>query len=195
MSPEDHYRDYAKELSGNWKKFESFGWHNEPENPEDWCIVYTSNRDSGILEESNAVQFEEVLSKFPENQCRSESHNHWAVGHVDGWAIKVYNSKGEFTGAFKAYCDLALALESYPVLNEEDYSRREYEATLENIESNRAYFLKDDAPEDWPAKVFSWLWTNNQRELDSRDDQGGDPSEKAVEKALKALGFWDEQDS
>ena len=34
-----------------------------------------------------------------------ESHNHWAVGHVDGFCIRVYRD-GEITEAFKTYHDL-----------------------------------------------------------------------------------------
>ena len=53
--------------------------------------------------------------------------------HIDGFSIRVYDSKGEITPAFRAYHELAERLADYPILDEEDYSRREYEETLRNI--------------------------------------------------------------
>ena len=53
-----------------------------------------------------------------------ESHCHWAVGHVDGFSIRVYRD-GEITDAFKAYHELMEQLAGYPILDEEDYSAAE----------------------------------------------------------------------
>jgi len=39
--------------AGNWAEFDSFAWFECPENPGDYCIVYTSNRDSDILDRAN----------------------------------------------------------------------------------------------------------------------------------------------
>jgi hypothetical protein len=39
----------AKEAAGNWQRFESFVWFRDEEvdDPDNWAIVYTHNRDSG----------------------------------------------------------------------------------------------------------------------------------------------------
>jgi hypothetical protein len=81
-------------------------------------------------------------------------------------------------------------VQNYPVLEEEDYSNREYEATLENI-GDAAWRLKGDydLPDGWESQVFSWLWDHEQRELENRDDQGGYPGEDALRRAFDALGF------
>lgn len=46
----DSLLDAAHEAAGNWQKFESFAWHRSYDDsipdPENWCIVYTNNRDS-----------------------------------------------------------------------------------------------------------------------------------------------------
>lgn len=55
---------------------------------------------------------------------------------------------------------LAAALEDYPLLDEEDHSRREYEADIEGIKDQARNLIREGAPEDWPAQVF--------RKLDSR---------------------------
>ena len=114
---------------------------------------------------------------------------HWAVGWIDGYAIRVFRD-GQITDAFKAYHELSAQLADYPILDEEDYSNREYEATLENI-ADAAWRLKGDydLPDGWESQVFSWLWDHEQRELENRDDQGGYPSEEALQRAFEALGF------
>src|SRR6516162_9356210 len=129
--------DAAALTAGNWKRFECFCWDRERDVPDsdNWAIFYTHNRDSGLLDQSNAEQIANALEPFTDTDDPDvvmESHSHWAVGHVDGFSIRVYRD-GEITDAFKAYHELCERLADYPILNEEDYSRREYEATLENI--------------------------------------------------------------
>jgi hypothetical protein len=117
----------------------------------------------------------------------SERHDHWAVGWVDGYALRVYRD-GAITDAFRKYCELRSALADYPVLDEEDYSRRELEATFRNIENVAGRFVKDNAPEDWVAKVYDVLPDS---EKENRDDQGGYPSREALKAALSELDLLD----
>jgi len=184
----------AVQLAGNHRKFESFGWHDAPEDDQDWALVYTHNRDSGLLDQSNADAIDAEMKEFGEDAI-PQHHGHWAVGWVDGWAIRVRGGegrkKGELTPAFHRWCELQASLEDYPLLDEEDHSRREYEATLENIGTEGREFVMEPAPEDWDKQVFSWLWDNEQDEVSSVDDRGGCPSEEAVKKALAALGLID----
>ena len=76
------------------------------------------------------------------------------------------------------------------MLDESDYSEREYEATLENI-ADAAWRLKHeyDLPDGWESAVFSWCWEHNQRAVENRDDQGGWPSENDLKEAFEALGY------
>jgi hypothetical protein len=152
----------AEEAMGNWRRFESFCWDRayELEDADSWCIVYGANRDSGLLDQSNAEATDKALESFMDGDnpdVLSEHHGHWGCGWVDGWAIRVRDSQGALTPAFRAYCELQEALEDYPVLDEEDYSRREYEATIENL-SDAARGLDYELPEGWESEVFSWLW-------------------------------------
>lgn len=184
----------AKALANNHSTFESFGWHDSPADCHRWAIVYTNNRDSGILDESNAAQISAAMEPFiNRGTVRAEHHDHWACGWIDGFAIKVYAGKtGEkITKAFRTYCELRAQLEDYPVLDEEDFSRREYESAIESITQVGGRFRADDAPEDWAEQVFSWLWENNQGELENRDGTGAYPSDDAVKTALNSLGMLD----
>jgi hypothetical protein len=177
-----NYEEAAKAMAGNWRKFECFCWlgRNEVDEPEKWCIVYTSNRDSQLMGQSNAAAIAKVMDKFSDKFVRSERHNHWAVGYVDGYSIRVYTRHDKVSAAFKAWCDIGAALENYCVLDEDDYSDREYKASIENIMSE-GHIERDEA-----QAVYSWLG-NNGHNLESHDDQGAYPKEEEIEEALMSI--------
>ncbi len=184
----------AKQAAGNWRKFESFVWWRARDisDATDFAILYTKNRDSGLLDLSNAAAIAKALEPFTEGDdpdVIEESHSHWAVGHIEGFAIRVFRD-GQITEAFKAYHELAERMDNYPVLDESDYSEREYEATLENIADAARSLRHDyDLPEGWESAVFSWFWDNNQSAVENRDDWGGWPSEDDLKEAFEALGY------
>ena len=191
--------DAAREAAGNWQRFESFCWFRENEiaDSDNWAILYTHNRDSGLLDQSNADQITEAMEPYTDGDDPDvvfESHDHWAVGHVDGFSIRVYRD-GQITDAFKTYHDLTERLADYPVLDEEDYSRREYEATLANF-ADAAWRLKRayDLPDGWESAVFSWFWEHNQGAVENRDDNGGYPEEDDLRAAFDALDYEKTED-
>jgi hypothetical protein len=190
----------AKEAAGNWRHFHCFVWFRDRElnDADQWAIIYTHHRDSGLLDQSNAAVIEKAMKPFSEGDDPNvvfESHNHWAVGHVDGFSVRVFKN-GEITKAFEKYHDLARQLDDYPILDESDYSDREFEATSENIE-DAAWKLKHDfdLPEGWESEVYSWLSDNRCGEIENVDDLGGYPSEEALKAAFDALGFEPQKDS
>ena len=81
-------------------------------------------------------------------------------------------------------------MDDYPILDESDYSNREYEATLSNL-TDAVWRLKNefDLPEGWECEVYSWLSDHDSSQVENRDDQGGYPSEEALKAAFEALGF------
>lgn len=185
----------AKRAVGNWRRFDSFAWlyASDLEDADDRAIIYTHHRDSGLLAQSNAAQIEKALEPFTEGddpEVIPEHHSHWAVGWIDGVSIRVFDGNGQVTEAFKAYHALAEQMADYPLLDESDFSNREYEATLENI-GNAAWRLKRqfDLPESWEGDVYSWLSEHNCTAIESTDDQGGWPDEDELEAAFLALGY------
>ena len=78
-------------------------------------------------------------------------------------------------------------MDDYPILDEADYSEREYEATLENYR-NEMWAFKD-LPEGWESEVYSWFSDNRQRAVENRDDQGGYPQEDDLRAAFNALDY------
>ena len=96
-------------VAGNWKRFTSFIWLRKCDlnDPDNWAIIYTHNRDSRL--QSNANQIAQAMEPFTDGDDPDvvfESHNHWAVGHVDGFSIRVFRD-GQITDAFKTYHGLA----------------------------------------------------------------------------------------
>ena len=100
---------------------------NEIDDAGNWAVIYTQNRDSGLLDQSNAAVIEKALQPFSDGDDPDvvfESHSHWAVGHVDGFSIRVFKDR-EITEAFAKYHELAERIADYPILDESDYSERE----------------------------------------------------------------------
>ena len=168
----------ASLLAGNWRQFDSFAWHRsyDLDDADRWCVWYTSSRDAGLLERSNESAINERLRLFSEGDdpdLMFERHSHWAVGHLDGFSIRVYRQDGSITPAFEEFCRIKERLDDYPVLDESDYSEREFEATLDNYRGEM-WRLKDTLPAGWEAEVYSWFGDNGRdRFIENRDDQGG----------------------
>jgi hypothetical protein len=129
------------------------------------------------------------FSKSENPEVVFESHAHWAVGHVDGFSLRVYRD-GEITGAFRTYHGLLERLADHPVLDESDYAERELEATLENI-LGAAWRLKSGfkLPDGWEAEVYSWLSAHRPGSVANRDDRGGYPAEEDLHEAFASLGY------
>jgi hypothetical protein len=183
----------AVALTGNFRRFTNFAYFGDKD--ASWAIVYTHNRDSGLLDQSNAAAIAKALARFPDDVVEI-CHSHWAVGYVDGFELRVYATGGAITPAFATYCELQARLDDYPVLDEDDYSEREREALYENVcqglRMSPFYFSADEA--DAAAEgVIRWLWNHDPGAIDNRDDQGGYPNDDELAKALEALGYsWED---
>ncbi|QDU25814.1 hypothetical protein ETAA8_08860 [Anatilimnocola aggregata] len=187
-------KDAARQAAGNWQDFNCFVWFRRSElaKPKDWAVIYTHNRDSGLLDQSNASVIRAALKPFTEGDDPDvvvESHSHWAVGHVSGFSVRVFR-RGQITKAFRTYHELAESMEDYPILDETDYSNRESEATFENLE-HAAWRLKRefDLPENWQDETYSWLSDSRPNSLENTDDQGGWPDDDDLTAAFEALGY------
>lgn len=184
----------AKELAGNWRRFQSFAWHKsyDLDDPDAWAIIYTSNRDSGLLGQSNEKAINEMLDKYTEGDDPDlvfERHSHWAVGHVDGFSVRVYRPDGTITDAFREVCGIHERLEDYPVMDESEYSERELEATLENYRSEIGHY-RSDLPDGWESVVYRYFSDNGDyKYVENRDDQGGWAPREVLVEALIEMGL------
>lgn len=186
--------DFAKELAGNWRKFDSFSWDrlSEIPDPENWAIVYTHNRDSGLIEQSNAKAITNIMALYTEDANPDivfETHNHWACGWVEGFSIRVYKN-GEITSAIKQYYEICQRLDDYPILDETDHSKMVYEATIENIKyAIHPHLDIHKLPDDWAEDIYDWLSIHAEMEIEDVDDMGGYPSEESLLNVCEALNY------
>ncbi len=182
----------AKQAAGNWRKFPSFAWTRGYDLPDadQWAIWYTRSRDAGLLEESNHEEISKRLAPFLEGDdpdLVGEHHSHWAVGWLDGFSIRVYAMDGSITPAFGEFCRIKEALESYPILNESDYSEREYQATLENY-AQEMWCMRDELPQGWESEVYSWFSDHGHDGfIENTDGMGGYAPRQAIMEALQDL--------
>ena len=148
---------------------------------ETWAFTFSKHRDSTIIDESNWDAIRELLiEKFPDDTEIVHS-SHWAVGWIDQPAVRMLDDAGRITPAGAEAIRILEQMKDYPLLDEDDYSQREFDKSIENIKW--AHGL--NAPE--AKAVYGWLSHNNQSEVESVDDGGAYPSEAAVAEALKAL--------
>jgi hypothetical protein len=110
------------------------------------------------------------------DSCQIVEESHWAVGWVR-W-IAIHKSD---TGALAEAELIDEEMSNYPVLDEEDSSLREYEATIENILDSLTMlgFGKD---ENLAKDICNWLSRNDDYALENTDDTGAwVPDEKILE--------------
>lgn len=198
---EDELLEFADELAGNHEHFNCFVWFRDSEieeagdDPSNWGLIYTSNRDSRITERSNAAVIRRRMAWFANGDDPDvvfEDHSHWACGSVYGFSIRVF-AHGKVTRAVRRYFRMKKAMENYPILDEHHNSELELEETYDNIK-DAMWKVKNEfvMPEDesvWQSEIYEWLNNNEQGELENTDDQGGYPSEESLRRACEALGY------
>jgi hypothetical protein len=191
-------RKAARLFAGNWRKQENFVWsgRHDFDFPELYGHYTLSNRDSGLLEQSNHDAIVRTMREshaFREDETwRVELFNHWAVGYVHALVVQSIDENGEVTNEFETLHDMIMQLQEYPVLNEDDYMQREFLATCANIrDSLRMSLWFDVVPEGegLVPDLYQWFAEHDQSAIESRDDHGGYPSDEQLENALTALGY------
>jgi hypothetical protein len=58
----------SRQLAGNWRDFDCFAWRRgyDLDDADQWAILYTSGRDSGLLAQSNHAEIIKLLAPFTE---------------------------------------------------------------------------------------------------------------------------------
>lgn len=187
----------AEEAAGNFLEFKNYLRYTpfiEKDEEEDWTVHYTP--DDTLMNQSNSAIIEAELKPFEKSgDVEFGSDSHFVVGKINNVWVRVYR-KNKITKAFKVLAEMLARLANYPLLDEGDYSDRETEATVKNVEEVISSLANSDnvqvikSIEDAAGYVSGWLWDNGfENELENRDDTGGYPSDEAVSTALEALGY------
>ena len=94
---------------------------------QEWYVLPVGrNRDSGILSESNFEAATKILGGERDNIMEIHRFGHWGPGWFE---IIIVNPKAGKT--MKKAMGIEYSLADYPVLDESDYSRREWEEMQE----------------------------------------------------------------
>jgi hypothetical protein len=201
------------------KEPDSFAMHND--DPK-WFTTWSlgpvfKTRDSDNIQEANAIALIKHLESDPSlnNDWDIIGCSHWAVGHVDHLAFKVIERVGKATpkstelayhyplSSRPGYRLTRIArvlkqwfdnLAEYPVADDEELSRIEFEASLEAIQSQsppRGRELLDKLPEDWANQVYDVMGRDGSI---STEGQGAWADEERLEQTLDSLGFLQPKD-
>lgn len=166
------------------------GWR-KPKAIERMCSIVDLPMVDGETVAAFAERLGRTLAVDYDRDYQTHQFNHWGPG----WFEIIVVRPG--SAAHREAQAIAAALSDYPVLDESDFSEREHEASLENVEQvirDVSRSLDGDESDDWDtealaSEVFGWLWDNEQGECECHDGGGAYPSEESVERALTALGY------
>jgi hypothetical protein len=177
-----------------------FGYSGDLPIGETWAIgPVIRSRDSNIREQSNADVLERELKRIREfdDEWQIVSANHWAVGWVDHLAFHAVDDEGNPTRIFQWLTHWFGALEDYPIADDDDFSRREYEEKLSQIK-DEAFRIEDGepiGPHGFEHLVYSWLENNRdeisqqtRRFLEDPENYGVDKDD--IKKALIDLDLF-----
>lgn len=117
----------------------------------DFYVFLGRSRDSSILEDSNFCAALDLLGGESEDIV-IERAGHWACGWVEHIAINPDNSD-----KVRIAEEILERLEDYPVLDEEDFSEREFEEYAEEFEAWYSMELREfqDENDDIPENIIA----------------------------------------
>jgi hypothetical protein len=182
------FQELAEKAVKESAELTDFAYTGDVDLGKTWAMTFSKSRDSNLMEVSNYESIKKDLEKRFPKDVSDERFSHWAVGWIDHLLVRMLDKRGKITKAGVAALEWRERLEDYPAADESDLSDREYEATIENIKSEGG--LDEQTAKD----VFSWLWDNDQMALEDVDGQGGYPSRKQIDSALKALGVLESEE-
>jgi hypothetical protein len=126
MEANEHLTDLQRYRDFRPTGFDSPGLHADSLEIGDWYVApVMQTRDSDPLAESNFAQCLEALGGESDS-VQVHRFGHWGPGWFE---ILVVDPKD--ATACQALAEISCSLSDYPILDEEDYSAREYERASE----------------------------------------------------------------
>lgn len=162
------------------------GWFDDRYFTTHGCVWGWADRDSDPLEESNfyaalaalngAVAHDESgASEARGDDVLDMSAGHWAVGSVRHIFVRVYVDETEtaYTPAFLEAVRLADAVREYPVLDESDFSEREWAAFEKSVADTIDWVARRYRDDTLAESVaFAFLVTDEERHREAIYDAG-----------------------
>ena len=155
----------------------------------DYYVAIGRHRDSSLLDNSNFETFEKAMKEIGEadNWQHEEAcwqivrDEHWAVGWVEWIAIHK-----EVQAHIDKADELLAQLADYPVLDEEDYCNRQYEAALSFVTEAVSFYARrseEEFTEEQEQAVIDFLM-NKCDDFGGSDGDGYYPSDEEVKAAF-----------
>ena len=190
MDIADHAEDLVREFAGAACK-EPAVFDYDDDILDNWVFFTLDNRDSDILAQSNADAIVAELEQWKGQDVIFGTASHWGFGWVDFAFVRPYDEHGHLTLAMLSLAEMHCALSEYPILDEEDFSRREYERQLESIREELLWCIDDDlASVDWERQVFGVIWDSHlQYDVFDEDYNLTGPATKVGLQACLDLGY------
>lgn len=143
MNAIEHLQDHK------WQHPEYYAGHS----PIGSYLIYSKNRDSSLLEQSN---FDCILAELeqyddPENPAvYTFTASHWACGWIEYIIVNETDNEKLLTVAGEIVC----ALSDYPVFSEDHYSEVQHDAICDHWE-NASISERMDLCKDCEISIFS----------------------------------------
>lgn len=155
-------------------------------------------RDSSAVEKSNAAALVSTLERlYPDDKGETwdVTHaSHWAVGWADHLSFVPADETGA-PSAILAFMHLWNdALSDYPIADEDDASRREYDDAIEYLGSEYGWKVRDDAPEGWAHDLCRALDESSGDSVASLVACGSSPDDDKCREILADLGYLETDD-
>ena len=166
--------DIVEAARESLKHPEHFAYYGDLHEEDGWGRCFGVHRDSDVLDRSNwDVITEDLMGRFPDD-FHIEEASHFLVGWVQTLRVRVLSDPAELwireqniTDAFRAAMEWKDRLEEYPIADEEEYCRVEYEEFWQYISDEVPYIWNrehdDDMPEHLPSAVAQILSQQHSR--------------------------------
>lgn len=185
------YTQLAKDAVNNWQEFEQYAWSERPDDAENWTIVTLETMNSTLDEQANARAMRENFAElFDETDVRFEYYGSNA-GWINAICIRVYDSEGNITKAFERFCEQVQYIREHVLLNEDYYFELERISTIHRIYALVNDSVPEGLAEDWPIKVYDYMWENKKEWLNFKVNEGGFPSKENILETIEILSKAD----
>lgn len=160
--------EVAENLNYAKNKPSDFGWYGKPDwDDKNIFLYHYQTRDSDILEESNGAYIEKFFKDYAEeNTVELQEFGHWLCGWVKAVVIKIRDEDGKYTRAFQDMYGILVMKDDYPVLDEDDFSNREFEAFEDVANVAIKEYLSDVVGTDEDEKIIARMFRNLECDYD-----------------------------
>lgn len=132
---------------------------------EDYRVEGSSHWAVGWVDQIMVRALDCDCEDWEEADFSLSKHNTWTgEAYVDAWICQTCGAIGRIRKIFEECVEIAGSLADYPLLDEDDYSRREHEDLLDYVQDEIGSIIRrneDKLVEDWepePSQVFEYLF-------------------------------------